>query len=206
MRPEPAPQGPAPGPLLLVCALRAEQWALRAGMPGTADAAVLRTGMGQQRAGRSVRNALAQRAYAPRALIYAGFGAAVRPGIRPGDILVASEVRDALGERSELPRCGALADALTRAGHTVHTGPLYTADRIVRGPQRTALHADGVFGVDMETAAALRALPAEVAAGAVRVVVDTPEQELLRPGTLVHGLRAWRVLRAAAPVLAAWRP
>ena len=203
MTSEPAPQGP----LLLACALRAEQWALRAGAGERGERAVLlRTGMGQRRSGRSVREALAQGARTPRALLFAGFGAAVRPGISPGDVLVATEVRDSEGTSAELPPCGALVDALTRAGLTVHTGPLYSADRIVRGPQRTALHAEGVLGVDMETAAALRALPAGVPAGAVRVVFDTPERELFRPGTLIHGPRAWRVLRTAAPVLAAWWP
>ena len=196
-----APQGP----LLLACALGAEQWALRrAGR--TADVRLLRTGMGARRAGRSVSGILPPGAHAPRAFLYAGFGAAVGPGIGSGDIVVATEVRDTLGEPVELPGCGELAAALTRSGLTVHRGPLYTADRIVRGDQRSALHADGVLCVDMETAAALRPLPPDVPAAAVRVIVDTPEQELLRPGTLVHGLRAWRVLRAAAPVLAAWQP
>jgi hypothetical protein len=61
-----------------------------------------------------------------------------------------------------------------------------------------------VLAVDMETAGALRALPAGLPTAAVRVVVDTPEHELLLPGTLFHGLRAWRALRTAAPVLAAF--
>ena len=197
----PAPQGP----LLLACALGAEQWALRhAGR--TAGVRLLRTGMGAQRAGRSVTTELAPGAHAPRAFLYAGFGAGVGPGIRSGDVVVATEVRDTLGEPVELPGGDALAAALTRAGLNVRRGPLYTADRIVRGDRRSALHADGVLCVDMETAAALRPLPPDVPAAAVRVIVDTPEQELLRPGTLVRGLRAWRVLRAAAPALAAWQP
>ena len=195
-----APQGP----LLLACALGAEQWALRrAGrLPGVR---LLRTGMGARRAGRSVSEALPPGAHAPRAFVYAGFGAAVGPGIRSGDIVVATEVRDTLGAPVELPDCGDLAAALTRSGLSVHRGPLYTADRIVRGAQRSELHTDGVLCVDMETAAALRPLPSGVPVAAVRVIVDTPEQELLRPGTLVHGLRAWRVLRAAAPALAGWQ-
>ncbi|QMU69264.1 1-hydroxy-2-methyl-2-butenyl 4-diphosphate reductase [Streptacidiphilus sp. P02-A3a] len=193
------------GPLLLACALGAEQWALRpAGrLPGVR---LLRTGMGARRAGHSVSAALRQGAYAPRAFLYAGFGAAVGPGPCSGDLVVATEVRDTLGEPVGLPGGRQLADALVRSGLGVHSGPLYTADRIVRGEQRTALHTDGVLCVDMETAAALRALPPGVPVAAVRVIVDTPERELLRPGTLVHGVRAWRVLRAAAPVLAGWRP
>ncbi|MEY9969212.1 nucleoside phosphorylase [Streptacidiphilus sp. MAP12-16] len=199
-----ATQGPqAAGVTLLACALRAELWALRGNRPG---ARLLLTGMGGQRAGRSVSSALAQGERAPGAFLFAGFGAAVGPGICPGDVLVATEVRDVEGGSTGLPLAGGLAESLRRAGLTVHTGPLFSADRVVRGAQRAELHAAGVLGVDMETAAALRALPAGLPAGAVRVVVDTPDQELLRPGTLVHGLRAWRVLRATAPVLAAWQP
>jgi nucleoside phosphorylase len=196
-----APQGP----LLLACALGVERWALRrAGQaPGVR---LLRTGMGARRAGRSVSAALPPGAHAPRAFLYAGFGAAVGPGIASGDIVVATEVRDTLGEPVQLPGCDELAAALTRSGLNVHRGPLYTADRVVRGDQRSVLHTDGVLCVDMETASALRPLPPGVPAAAVRVIVDTPEQELLRPGTLVHGQRAWRVLRAAAPALAAWQP
>ncbi len=195
------------GPLLLACALTAEQAALRAGVraassgPGTV---LLRTGMGQQRARRSVSDVLAQGAPAPGAFLFAGFGAAVGPGISPGDVLVATEVRDADSGSIELPCPDALAGALRHAGLTVHTGPLFSSDRVVRGARRAELHAEGVLGVEMETAGALLALPGGTPAGAVRVVVDTPEHELLRPGILIHGLRAWRALRTAAPVLATW--
>lgn len=203
-RPEPAAPGAA-GPLLLACALTAEQAALRAGAR-SAGVRLLRTGMGQTRAERSVSSVLTPGACAPGAFLFAGFGAAVGPGIRPGDVLVATEVRDADKPSVELPCPDALAQALRRAGLTVHTGPLFSADRVVRGARRGELHAQGVLGVEMETAGALRALPAGTPAAAVRVVVDTPEHELLRPSLPLHGLRAWRSLRTAAPVLAAWRP
>ena len=194
------------GPLLLACALTAEQAALRAGVRAASaqGTTLLRTGMGQQRARRSVSGALGQGAQVPGAFLFAGFGAAVGPGIRPGDVLVATEVRDADRGLIELPCPDALARALRRVGLTVHTGPLFSADRVVRGARRAELHAEGVLGVEMETAGALLALPGGTPAGAVRVVVDTPEHELLRPGILIHGLRAWRALRTAAPVLATW--
>ena len=195
-----------PVPLLLACALSAEQAALRAGARGAEHVRLLRTGMGQQKAERSVSSALAQGGCTPGALLFAGFGAGVGPGIRPGDALVATEVRDVDSGSIELPCPDVLVGALRRAGLTVHTGPLFSADRVVRGARRAELHAEGVLGVEMETAGALRALPAGIPAAAVRIVVDTPEHELLRPGILLHGLRAWRALHTAAPVLAAWRP
>ena len=210
---EPARPGRPDGrPLLLACALGAEQAALRAGVRAAPSVRLIRTGMGGEKALRSVSRALTQEEYPPGAFLFAGFGAAVGPGIRPGDVLVATEVRDASrgasngrgGGVTGLPRPDALAAALRSAGLTVHTGPLFSADAVVRGDRRAELHAAGVLAVDMETAGALRALPVGLPAAAVRVVVDTPEHELLRPGTLFHGLRAWRALRTAAPVLAAF--
>jgi hypothetical protein len=38
----------------------------------------------------------------------------------------------------------------------------------------------------------------------LRVVVDAPGRELLRPGTALDALRALRALRHAAPALADW--
>ncbi|MEZ0095654.1 1-hydroxy-2-methyl-2-butenyl 4-diphosphate reductase [Streptacidiphilus sp. EB129] len=202
MSPEPS-GATAAAPLLLACALGAERFALRA---GAGSARLVCTGMGKDRARRAVSSALAQGERVPGALLFAGFGAAVGPGIRPGDAFVATEVRDAESGPAVLPDTAALVAALRGSGLTVHTGPLFTADRVVRGDRRAELHAEGVLAVDMETSAALRALPAGMPAAAVRIVVDTPEQELLRPGLLLHGFRAWRALRAAAPVLAAWQP
>jgi hypothetical protein len=102
---------------------------------------------------------------------------------------------------------GVLADALRTRGLTVHVGLLYSADRVLRGVDRADLQATGAVGVDMETAAALRAarrsVP-ELPLAAVRIVVDTPESELLRPGTVRSGVRAWRALRSAVPAFTAW--
>lgn len=75
---------------------------------------------------------------------------------------------------------------------------------MVRGAERHELHRAGMFAVDMETAAVLGRLPAGLPVAAVRVVVDTPERELLRPGTIPAGLRAWRMLRATVPALLGW--
>jgi hypothetical protein len=75
---------------------------------------------------------------------------------------------------------------------------------VVRGPERERLAADGAHGIDMESAAALRTAPPGLSAAVVRIVVDTPEHELLRPSTLTGGVRAWRALRAVAPAFSAW--
>ncbi|MZE76933.1 1-hydroxy-2-methyl-2-butenyl 4-diphosphate reductase, partial [Streptomyces sp. SID5475] len=77
---------------------------------------------------------------------------------------------------------------------------------LVRGAERARLHATGAIAADMESAAVLRtalaAGPRPVAA--VRVVVDTPERELARGGTVLGGISAFRVLRTVLPAFYEW--
>ena len=208
----------SPAPLLVLCALGPELWALRRGdWSGAAGGppVLVRTGMGRRRAGLAVRRLLTAPPGGYGALVVAGFGAAVAPGTSPGDIIVANGVRDAEGNFFAVGSGPALTRSLQSRGLTVHTGVHHTADHVVRGLERRALHAQGALAVDMEAAAVLACLQ-ELRPGAttgqdgglpaavLRVVVDTPERELIRPGTLPAGLRAWRTLRAAVPALVDW--
>lgn len=185
-------------PLLVVCALRIEKVALRRGAARNAaeGVTVLRTGMGPTAADRVVREALHQPELHGSAVLTTGFCAGLAPGMRPGDVVVAED-----GHESE-----ALAAALKAAGHTVHTGPLAESDHVVRGAERAALAATGAIAVDMESAAMRRAALAEGARhiAAARVVVDTPEYELVRVGTLRTGIIAFRVLRDLVPAFLDW--
>jgi nucleoside phosphorylase len=185
-------------PLLVVCALRIEKVALRRGAARNAaeGVTVLRTGMGPVAADRVVREALHQPELHGSAVLTTGFCAGLAPGMRPGDVVVAED-----GHESE-----ALAAALKAAGHTVHTGPLAESDHVVRGAERAALAATGAIAVDMESAAIRRAALAEGARhiAAARVVVDTPEYELVRVGTLRTGIIAFRVLRDLVPAFLDW--
>ncbi|MFE9394353.1 1-hydroxy-2-methyl-2-butenyl 4-diphosphate reductase [Streptomyces flavidovirens] len=197
-------------PLLIACALGIEQFALRSGhrkeAPGPVT--VLRTGMGPKAAATAVRQALAHGGPAPDAAVIAsGFCAGLVPGMHPGDLIVADETRGPHGT-SACTGVELLAKALDRVvpGRTVHTGPLLGSAHVVRGPERARLAATGAIAVDMESAAtlgsALRAGPRPVAA--VRVVVDAPEHELVRIGTLRGGISAFRVLRAVLPAFFEW--
>lgn len=127
--------------------------------------------------------------------------------MNPGDLIVADETRGA-GGSTPCTATELLVEALTRAvpGHAVHTGPLTGSDHVVRGEERVALRATGAVAVDMESATtlrtALRAGPRPVAA--VRVVVDAPEHELVRIGTVRGGISAFRVLRAVLPAFYEW--
>ncbi len=205
---EGAPEPPgAPGPsapLLIACALSLERLALRGGARHD-PVTVLRTGMGPRNAERAVLGALGER---PESVVVAsGFCAGLAPGMHPGDLIVADETRDAHGS-TECTSTQALVKAVTRAvpGHTVHTGPLTGSDHVVRGHERAELRATGAIAVDMESAATLRAALSTGTrpVAAVRVVVDAPEHELLRIGTVRGGISAFRVLRAVLPAFFEW--
>ncbi|MFD6294769.1 1-hydroxy-2-methyl-2-butenyl 4-diphosphate reductase [Streptomyces sp. NPDC060235] len=200
---------PAPAPLLIACALGIEHLALRSGDRSGAGGSVtvLRTGMGPKAAERSVTRVLGDPALSAAAVLATGFCAGLAPGMHPGDLVVAEETRDPDGTT---PCVGTdlLVKELVRAlpGRTVHRGPLTGSDHVVRGPERSDLLATGAIAVDMESAATLLAA---VRAGtrpvaAVRVVVDAPEHELVRIGTVRGGISAFRVLRAVLPAFFEW--
>ncbi|MFE6101946.1 1-hydroxy-2-methyl-2-butenyl 4-diphosphate reductase [Streptomyces laurentii] len=196
-------------PLLVACALGIEKLALRSGDRSGAPAplTVVRTGMGPAQARRAVARALGREPWRDAAVVASGFCAGLAPGMHPGDVVVAEETRDADGA-TPCDGTALLVEALARAlpGRTVHTGPLTGSDHVVRGPERSALRAGGAIAVDMESAATLRtaltAGPRPVAA--VRVVVDAPEHELVRIGTVHGGISAFRVLRAVLPAFFEW--
>ncbi|MGW5125849.1 phosphorylase family protein [Streptomyces sp. NPDC004069] len=200
---------PGPAPLLIACALGIERLALRAGERGGADGpvTVLRTGMGPKAAERSVTRVLAGPPLDRAAVLATGFCAGLAPGMHPGDLVVAEETRDPSGT---VPCVGTelLVKELTRTlpGRTVHTGPLTGSDHVVRGPERSDLRATGAIAVDMESAATLLSAVREGLrpVAAVRVVVDAPEHELVRIGTVRGGISAFRVLRSVLPTFFEW--
>ncbi|WP_455357254.1 phosphorylase family protein [Streptomyces sp. SYSU K217416] len=206
----PAPASPDGTPLLIACALGIEHLALRrgrdrGGAPGPVR--VLRTGMGPRAAERAVTRTLDEAGLHDAAVLATGFCAGLAPGMHPGDLVVADETRDPRGV-TPCTGTGLLAGALARAvpGRAVHTGPLIGSHHVVRGPERAELRATGAIAVDMESAAtlwsAVRGGARPVAA--VRVVVDAPEHELVRIGTVRGGISAFRVLRSVLPAFHEW--
>ncbi|MFI1731683.1 1-hydroxy-2-methyl-2-butenyl 4-diphosphate reductase [Streptomyces acidicola] len=203
-------QAPAPAPLLIACALGIERLALRGGVPRGAQGAVtvLRTGMGPRAAERSVTRALGEPALRGAAVMATGFCAGLAPGMHPGDLVVAEETRGPAGATTPCEGTDLLVKELVRAvpGRTVHTGTLTGSDHVVRGHERSELLATGAIAVDMESAATLRSAVRRGArpVAAVRVVVDAPEHELVRIGTVRGGISAFRVLRAVVPAFFEW--
>ena len=185
-------------PAVICTPLRAERAALRPALPTTR---LVRTGMGPARSVASLA-ALRRTWPGPVPVLVAGVGGGLVAELRPGDVVVASEVRGG-PQPVPCPSGPLLAGALRRLGLPVHLGPVVTSPRLVGGATRQALAATGALAVDMESA-----YLADAAAGgpfaALRVVVDTPGRPLPRPGTPRRGALALRALRRAGPAIEQW--
>jgi 4-hydroxy-3-methylbut-2-enyl diphosphate reductase len=184
---------------LVVVPLLAERVALGR-VPG-----VLRVGAGPRRAAAAadrIRSELGSGRYT--GLLIAGTCGGLAEGLRPGDLVVASELDGHSGRCADpAPLAAALRASARLAGRSVHIGRVHTAGHIVDGAERAALAATGAIAVDTESA------PLAAAAGdhpvlVVRAVSDTAAHPLRSVGIVRNGLSALRSLRAAAPVLAGW--
>jgi 4-hydroxy-3-methylbut-2-en-1-yl diphosphate reductase len=168
--------------LVVLAPLRIEALALR-GLD------VRRTGMGGRTADVSNGDAVA----------VAGFCGAADAVLRAGDVVLADELRSGAGTRP-CTASRSLASALESRGLRVHTGPVFSAERIAGPEERERLREDGVLAVDMESywlAEAAGDRPLIV----LRVVVDEAGRRLLHPRTLPAGVRAFRALRRAGATL-----
>jgi 4-hydroxy-3-methylbut-2-enyl diphosphate reductase len=182
--------------LLVLAPLSVEALALRSGLR---SARVVRTGGGKRR---SQSAALELIGSGDRALAVAGLCGGVDRSLQPGDVVVASELSGETGVRL-ITGASALVDALGKLGVTAHLGPIRSEDHLVCGEERERLRAGGALAVDMESlwlADAAGQRPFAV----LRVVLDTPRWELLRPGIVVDSFRALATLRRVAPALETW--
>jgi len=180
--------------LLVFAPLRLEANAVRRGLrePGSR---VLRTGMGAAKAARVVRESTPEPF---GALIVMGTAAGVDPDLKPGDLVVATEVSD--GESTvQLPGADLLAAELRRAGLRATAGRMATVPLLVKSSQRSRLAAEGYLAADMETAALLGAADGRPVA-VIRAVSDSG----FGPGMVTGGIAALRSLRLAAPVAERW--
>lgn len=169
---------------------------------GARGARVHRTGMGTRNAMRAAQ-ALAQ--MPGDALVVIGFCGGLGSGLVPGEIVIADRVYAAGDEGHapasiEIPGARQLADAFAGVGLPARVAPIVSVARLALGQRRAQLLAAGALAVDMESAwlhPGAGARPFAV----VRVVLDTPERELLRPGMVPVALRAGGVLRRTARAL-----
>jgi 4-hydroxy-3-methylbut-2-en-1-yl diphosphate reductase len=180
---------------LTVCVpLAVERLALRGALPGCR---VLGTGMGPRRAAAAARaaglgtavsaanGAAAGNAVgtAGSAVLVAGVAGGLDPSVRPGDLVVATEIRAvdaraggiratgmgaggiraAGGAVTPVPSAPLLAGAIRRLGLPVHLGPVASTPTVVTGAARARLAATGALAVEMEAAA----LAAQIGAAAL---------------------------------------
>jgi 4-hydroxy-3-methylbut-2-enyl diphosphate reductase len=187
--------------LVVAAPLFVERLAVRLGLPAASAGRIVRTGMGPRRTRRRLPRIAGD---GPLAVL--GVAGALQADLRPGDLVVASEVRRADAPDVAVATCPSaalLAGALRRAGLRVHVGPVVSSSRVVHGRERAALAATGALAVDMESADLVVTWPLRPLA-VVRAIVDTPDFPLLRLGTARRGVLALRSLRRAAAVVAEW--
>jgi 4-hydroxy-3-methylbut-2-en-1-yl diphosphate reductase len=193
------------GQVLVAAPLGLEHALIRSGARG---ARVRKTGMGPEK---SLLAARWLREEPGHGLMVLGFCGGLDAHSRPGEVIVAEEVRASDDEGHEFARAechGAerLAGALAGAGLSVRRGPIVGVGKIATGERREQLRAAGALAVDMESpwlAGGAAGRPFAV----VRVVLDSPSHELFRPQAVGQALRAAQALRRSAAVaLQDWDP
>ena len=123
-----------------------------------------------------------------------GLCGAVDPSLRPGDLVVASEVR---GDGAPIA-CATDLAALLGA----RVGPIVSLDHVA-GPRSARACGPPARSPSTWSRTGSRATQASRPVAVVRAVVDTAGRRLLDPRTLVAGIRGLLALRRAAPVLRA---
>jgi 4-hydroxy-3-methylbut-2-enyl diphosphate reductase len=185
--------------LILAAPLRLEAALIASAVRG---APVHKTGMGPARA-RAAAGELGGRD--ARAVLVLGFCGGLDESSVPGEVIVADEVYAAPDENHREPpvRCdlaGRLVGRLTGLGLKVRLGSVVCVSKLALGERRAELHAGGAIAVDMESVW-LASGAGERPFGVVRVVLDSPSHELLRPQAVGGALRAARSLRRVAAAL-----
>lgn len=168
---------------------------------------VRKTGMGPKRA-KAAAGELA--GHAGSAVLVLGFCGGLDSTSVPGEVIVAEEVYAAAdeGHAEQRTRCelaAELVERLTGRGMKVRAGKVVCVSRLALGERRAELHASGAIAVDMESVW-LAPGAGERPFGVVRVVLDSPEHELLRPQSAFGAIRAAWALRRVAGALHDLRP
>ncbi len=170
---------------------------------------VRKTGMGPKRS-KAAAGRLVGSGAGAGAMLVLGFCGGLDASSVPGEVIVAEEVYAAVdeGHAEERVRCtlhDQLVHRLTGRGMKVRTGDVVCVSRLALGERRAQLHAGGAIAVDMESVW-LAPGAGERPFGVVRVVLDSPEHELLRVRAAAGALRAALALRRVAGALHEWTP
>jgi 4-hydroxy-3-methylbut-2-enyl diphosphate reductase len=190
--------------LLVAAPLRVEAALISSAAKG---ALVHRTGMGPAKAKQAAGELTAR---ASQALLVLGFCGGLDESSVPGEVIVAKEVFAAVDEghseqRIDCDLADALVGQLTGLGMKVRVGSVVCVSKLAVGERREQLLAHGAIAVDMESVW-LAPGAGERPFGVVRVVLDSPSHELLRPQAVFGALRAASALRRVAGALHDWVP
>jgi len=190
--------------LLVAAPMRIEAMLVSSAARG---ALVHKTGMGPKRSKAAVGRLAGQ---GRGAMLVLGFCGGLDDSSVPGEVIVAEEVYAASDEGHEegRVRCamtGELLQRLTGKRLKVRTGNVVCVSRLALGERRAQLHAGGAIAVDMESVW-LAGAAGERPFAVVRVVLDSPKHELMRPQAIGGALRAARALRRVAGALADLSP
>ncbi len=187
----------------VITATRLEAWAVRRTLRGER---VIEAGVGLRRL---------REAECGQVVVTCGLAGAVRPDLPTGSVVIPDRVLRPDGSwlTCDPSLVASLVAASRELGLEPDRGPLGTASTFVRGAARQMWVERGCVAVDMETG-----LLTASRIAAVRVVLDTPEQDLSevwrRPALVLAHPEAWReaiwlcreaprCARRAAAVLAA---
>jgi len=121
------------------------------------------------------------------AVALVGVAGGLAPELVPGDLVIASELRNTESTTSRnLPAAALLAAEFRRDHLPVHTGPLITSPRYVSSGERVGLAASGALAVDMESAWVMDYLPRNPLV-VVRSISDTSTRGPMRGGIRALG-------------------
>lgn len=192
------------GELLVAAPLRLEAALISSAARG---ALIRKTGMGPDKAKAAVGDLTSR---SSKALLVVGFCGGLDEGSVPGEVIVAREVYAAVDEgheeeRVECSLANPLLGRLTGLGMKVRTGSVVCVSKLALGERRAELHDAGAIAVDMESVWLARGAVGRPF-GVVRVVLDAPEHELMRPQAVGGALRAAVALRKVAAALDGWSP
>jgi 4-hydroxy-3-methylbut-2-en-1-yl diphosphate reductase len=193
------------GELLVAAPLRVEAALIASAARGAA--VIRKTGMGPARSKAAAGGLVGDTA---RAMLVLGFCGGLDATSVPGEVIVAEAVYAATDEGHAEQRVACdlsdqLVQRLTGRGLKVRAGEVVCVSRLALGERRAELHGGGAIAVDMESvwlAAGSGGRPF----GVVRVVLDSPEHELLRVRAAAGAVRAALALRRVAGALHDWAP
>ena len=111
---------------------------------------VIRTGAGPRRARIAAARGLAVED--ARGVAVVGLCAATRPGVEPGEVVLATELRRPDGRITKIPGNPLLASSLRRLGLEVSVGPVASVEHVAGPCERAFVRETGASAVDMESA------------------------------------------------------